>query len=149
MDDRLTIANVDIHATILQAAGLPNTSAGTSMLADRNSNGVPLYATESTSRVVRPPFCAWRTREELFVRYGTGEEEFYDYRVDPYELDNRVADPAYTTRVEELRARDDHVATLSARQRDLHVRVTEVSDLVPPLHETRHLVHDHSVQPVL
>lgn len=105
VDDRLTIANVDIHATILQAAGLPNTSAGTSMLADRNSNGVPLYATESTSRVVRPPFCAWRTREELFVRYGTGEEEFYDYRVDPYELDNRVADPAYTTRVDELRGR--------------------------------------------
>ncbi|MCB8996444.1 MAG: hypothetical protein H6528_04000 [Actinobacteria bacterium] len=93
MDDRLTIANVDIHATILQAAGLPNTSAGTSMIADRNSDGVPLFGAESTSRVVRPPFCAWRTREDLFVRYGSGEGEFYDYRVDPHELDNRIGDP--------------------------------------------------------
>ncbi len=105
VDDRLTIANVDIHATILQAAGLPNTSAGTSMLADRNNDGVPLYGAESTSRVVRPPFCAWRTREELFVRYGSGEEEFYDYRVDAHELDNRIGDATYTARIEELRGR--------------------------------------------
>lgn len=36
VDDRLTVANVDVHASILQAAGLANTSAGTSVLADRN-----------------------------------------------------------------------------------------------------------------
>jgi len=102
-DDRLTIANVDIHATVLQAAGLPNTSAGTSMLNDRNQQGVQLVGAESTSRVVRPPFCAWRTRDELFVRYGSGEEEYYDYRTDPFELDNRVDDPAARSRVEQLR----------------------------------------------
>ena len=105
VDDRLTIANVDIHATILQAAGLPNTSAGSSMMADRNSDGVPLFGAESTSRVIRPPFCAWRTREDLFVRYGSGEEEFYDYRVDPHELDNRIGDPAYATHIEQVRER--------------------------------------------
>lgn len=103
IDDRLTIANVDIHATILQAAGLPNTSMGTSVLADRNQQGVPLVGTESTSRVIRPPFCAWRTREEVFVRYGTSEEEYYDYRTDPYELTNRINDPAVATRIDELR----------------------------------------------
>jgi arylsulfatase A-like enzyme len=105
VDDRLTIANVDIHATILQAAGLPNTSAGTPMTADRNRDGVPLFGAESTSRVVRPPFCAWRTREELFVRYGSGEEEFYDYRVDPYELDNRIGDATYASRIEQVRGK--------------------------------------------
>lgn len=102
-DDRLTIANVDIHATVLQAAGLPNTSAGTSVLNDRNPEGVQLVGAESTSRVVRPPFCAWRTREELFVRYGSGEEEFYDYRTDPLELGNRIDDPAARDRIEQLR----------------------------------------------
>jgi N-acetylglucosamine-6-sulfatase len=102
-DDRLTIANVDIHATVLQAAGLVNTSAGSSVFATRNTQGVPMVGTESTSRVIRPPFCAWRTEDELFVRYGSAEEEFYDYRVDPYELVNRVEDPAYATRIEELR----------------------------------------------
>ncbi len=103
IDDRLTIANVDVAATILESASLPNTTAGTSVRAPRNADGVLMVGAESTSRVVRPPFCAWRTREELFVRYGSTEEEFYDYRVDPYELENRVADPAYSTRVEQLR----------------------------------------------
>ncbi|MBK6762633.1 MAG: sulfatase-like hydrolase/transferase [Micrococcales bacterium] len=102
-DDRLTIANVDIHATVLQAAGLPNTGAGTSVLNDRNQQGVQLVGAESTSRVVRPPFCAWRTNEELFVRYGSGEEEFYDYRTDPLELGNRIDDPTARDRIEQLR----------------------------------------------
>lgn len=108
VDSRLTVANVDVAATILAAAGLPNRTQGTPVTADRNSAGVPMVGTESTSRAVRPPFCAWRTRDELFVRYGTLEEEYYDYRVDPYELTNRVADPQYAARVDQLRqlARD-------------------------------------------
>jgi arylsulfatase A-like enzyme len=104
IDERLTIANVDITATVLQAAGLPNTSQGTSVLADRNGDGVLMVGPESATRVVRPPFCAWRTRDELFVRYGTAEEEYYDYRSDPYELTNRVDDPAVAPRVDEVRA---------------------------------------------
>lgn len=103
VDSRLTVANVDITATFLQAAGLPNTSQGTPITAERNPEGVPMVGTESTSRAVRPPFCAWRTRDELFVRYGTTEEEFYDYRVDPYELTNRINDAAYAARIEQLR----------------------------------------------
>ncbi len=103
VDSRLTIANVDLTATFLQAAGLPNTAQGTPITAERNADGVPLVGTESTSRVVRPPFCGWRTRDELFVRYGTTEEEFYDYRIDPYELTNRINEPAYAPRIEQLR----------------------------------------------
>ncbi len=103
VDDRLTVANVDVHASILQAAGLANTSAGTSVLTDRNQQGAPLVGAESTSRVVRPPFCAWRTREELFVRYGSAEEEYYDYRTDPYELVNLIDDPSRAARIDTLR----------------------------------------------
>lgn len=102
-DDRLTIANVDISATILETAGLPNTTMGTSVRMDRHADGVPMVGTESTSRVIRPPFCAWRTRDELFVRYGTSEEEYYDYRVDPDELFNRIQDPGYAARIDALR----------------------------------------------
>ncbi len=105
VDDRLTVANVDVSATILQAAGLPNTTAGTSVLSDRNQDGVPMVGAESTSRVIRPPFCAWRTRDELFVRYGSTEEEYYDYRVDPYEMTNLIGNPGYAQRIEELRGR--------------------------------------------
>ena len=104
VDDRLTIANVDVSATVLQAAGLPNTTAGTSVRTDRNQDGVLMVGAESTSRVIRPPFCAWRTRDELFVRYGSTEEEYYDYRVDPYEMTNLISDPTYAQRIEELRS---------------------------------------------
>jgi arylsulfatase A-like enzyme len=104
VDPRLTVANVDVAATILQTAGLPNRTQGTPVTAERNTEGVLMVSAESTSRAVRPPFCAWRTRDELFVRYGTAEEEFYDYRADPHELQNRVADPVFRNRVEQLRA---------------------------------------------
>lgn len=103
VDPRLTVANTDVSATVLQAAGLPNTTDGASLLGDRNELGVLLVGTESSTRAPRPPYCAWRTREELYVRYGTGEEEFYDYRTDPWELLNRVGDPGYAARIGQLR----------------------------------------------
>ncbi|MGZ8493883.1 MAG: sulfatase family protein [Gemmatirosa sp.] len=37
-----------------------------------------------------------RTSRYMFAVYGNGEEELYDLQVDPYELDNRAFDPAYT-----------------------------------------------------
>jgi hypothetical protein len=39
----------------------------------------------------------------LFVRYATGDEEFYDYRNDPWELSNAIADPVHAARIEQLR----------------------------------------------
>lgn len=105
IDDRLRIANVDLTATILEAAGLPNTSQGRPVRGPGHVDGAALVGVEATSRVVRPPFCGWRTEDELFVRYGTGEEEYYDYRSDPYELVNRVAAPGAADRVAALRQR--------------------------------------------
>ena len=37
-----------------------------------------------------------RTSRYMFAVYGNGEEELYDLQVDPYELENRSFDPAYT-----------------------------------------------------
>jgi arylsulfatase A-like enzyme len=41
------------------------------------------------------PYEAIRTERYLYVNYSTGEEELYDLREDPYELDNVAADPDY------------------------------------------------------
>ncbi len=37
-----------------------------------------------------PPFSGIRTKDELYVKYDTGEEEYYNLRTDPYELSNGV-----------------------------------------------------------
>ena len=38
-----------------------------------------------------PSYCGLRSARRMYVRYATGEEEFYDLRKDPYQLEN-VAD---------------------------------------------------------
>jgi hypothetical protein len=55
-----------------------------------------------------PPWEAVRTRDLKLIRYGDGTEELYDLggRVgppDPFEMDNRVRDPAYAQVLAELR----------------------------------------------
>ncbi len=37
-----------------------------------------------------PPFKAIRTSDTLYAEYDTGEREFYDLTIDPYQLDNIV-----------------------------------------------------------
>ncbi len=41
-----------------------------------------------------PVYHAVRTPRYVYVEYDTGDRELYDLQADPYELDNRVADPA-------------------------------------------------------
>jgi N-acetylglucosamine-6-sulfatase len=47
-------------------------------------------------------YSALRMEHSLFVRYGTGEREYYDLREDPYQLENRAAslEPARLRRLE-------------------------------------------------
>jgi arylsulfatase A-like enzyme len=55
-----------------------------------------------------PPFNALRSSDALYVEYDTGEREFYDLTVDPYQLDNiidQVPEPVlseYRQRLEAL-----------------------------------------------
>jgi N-acetylglucosamine-6-sulfatase len=42
-----------------------------------------------------PAYCAVRTTRYLFVKYETGEEELYDLRRDPYELQNEASNPTF------------------------------------------------------
>lgn len=96
--DRLVL-NVDIAATIAKAAGVRFPSDGMDMLGDRQRSGVVLEAMEGYHD--RPPYCGWRSKNRMYVRWATGEEELYDYRSDPYEQHN-LAD---RKRYDELRKR--------------------------------------------
>ena len=51
-----------------------------------------------------PAYCGYRTAEELFVRYATGDEEYYRYSKDPYELKNRALLPSAQSNVAKLRS---------------------------------------------
>ena len=39
-------------------------------------------------------FCGVRTADAKYIKYASGEEEFYDLVIDPYELANDPADEA-------------------------------------------------------
>jgi N-acetylglucosamine-6-sulfatase len=106
--DPALVSNVDIAPTIAAATGAgmswtegksllplllsPQSPWRNDLLLEHGTGGPP------------PSYCGDRTRNSMYARYATGEEEFYDLRIDPYELQNRVGDPTYTTRVQ--RARD-------------------------------------------
>lgn len=104
-DSRVVAANVDLTATILGVAGIRRRSDGVPLTGRPGRDGVPLQGAQRDSGryTSRPPYCGWRTATDMFARYGSGEEEYYDYATDPYELDNRVADPAVAARVAVLR----------------------------------------------
>lgn len=52
-----------------------------------------------------PTYCAVRGERYKYVLYQTREEELYDLRFDPYELQNQASNPALVVLKERLRAR--------------------------------------------
>jgi arylsulfatase A-like enzyme len=106
------VLNLDLAPTLLELAGLspPDPIDGRSLVpllsgsepgdwrSDALIEGWPNYA-ESV-----PAYSALRSRELLFVEYGTKERELYDLRRDPYQLENRI-DTASSEQVDELAAR--------------------------------------------
>jgi N-acetylglucosamine-6-sulfatase len=55
------------------------------------------------------PYEAIRSERYLYVGYSTGQEELYDLREDPYELDNVAGDPAYAATKRALARRLDQL----------------------------------------
>jgi arylsulfatase A-like enzyme len=113
VDARLAL-NIDVAATVAAAASAPHPDvAGRSLLQSWGRGGFVLEAagTEAEgglngTNVRRPPYCGWRTARFLFVHYGNGREELYDYADDPWELrDRRGTDPVRQRRLRE-RARE-------------------------------------------
>jgi N-acetylglucosamine-6-sulfatase len=52
-----------------------------------------------------PAYCGSHTRLYSYVKYSTNEEELYDLRADPYQLQNRVTDPSYQPALDRMRTK--------------------------------------------
>ena len=103
VDNRLT-GNIDIAATIADAAGTTMKTDGQSLLGDQRRTGLLLEAAYS-EELNRPPYCGWRDDDWLFAHYATGEEELYSVPNDPEELHNLASDPAQAAVLASLRAK--------------------------------------------
>jgi arylsulfatase A-like enzyme len=106
------VTNIDFAPTAAQLAGVEATGAdGRSLLPLLMSPAAPwrddfLIEHEEITGIPDPPtFCGVRTTDHLYVQYATGEEELYDLRTDPYELDNAVDDPGSAPLLGALRLR--------------------------------------------
>jgi N-acetylglucosamine-6-sulfatase len=99
--DRRIALNVDVPVTIAAAARATTVRVeGRNLLTTWRRTGFVLEAAGAQApggngtNVTRPPYCGWRTRRYLYVRYGNGRTELYDYRTDPWELTDRTKDPS-------------------------------------------------------
>jgi arylsulfatase A-like enzyme len=101
--------NIDLAPTIADAAGIPHPATdGRSLLPVLAGNArwrsdFLVEHLEGTNPI--PTYCAVRSERWMYVRYTTGEEELYDLRDDPYELENLAANPADHQVLEGRRAR--------------------------------------------
>jgi N-acetylglucosamine-6-sulfatase len=104
VDNRLVTANIDVSATILKAADLPNSTSGVPLGNPINRSGVPLMASrERIERGLgRPAYCGFRTDTAAFIRYASGEEEYYDLSKDPAMMENVRWKKNYKARVSQL-----------------------------------------------
>jgi N-acetylglucosamine-6-sulfatase len=86
--------NADLAPTIVDAA---------QARANRAMNGISILTDAEHPRrklgrmllIEGDNFHAIRTERYKFVQYDDGEQELYDLRLDPYELQNQVTNPAY------------------------------------------------------
>src|SRR5947208_900245 len=98
------ITSLDYAPTFMQAAGLPSSLDGESLLPLVGGGGgwVPQDAVliehansdNPDSRVKVPPYCGVRVSGYLYAQYATGEQELYDLSNDLFELTNVAAEPA-------------------------------------------------------
>lgn len=86
--------NVDLAATMADAAGIAVETEGRSllpvMLGEGSWRKSFLFEHFNKPRSI-PSYCGFRDARWKYVQYGTGEEEIYDLRADPYELSNLQA----------------------------------------------------------
>lgn len=82
-------ANIDIAPTVYEAAGVDPDYVvdGRSLLSGPERSQI-LLESEIDSRWGTPAWSALWSPESTYVRYDTGEREFYDNVLDPYQLKN-------------------------------------------------------------
>jgi arylsulfatase A-like enzyme len=96
-------ANIDIAPTALDLAGVkvPSWMDGRSLRPFFDGGGAPdswrtallIENMEGAGEITpRPAYAGVRYEEEVYVEYADGEEEYYDLKTDPYQLENRPED---------------------------------------------------------
>ena len=99
VSERLTL-NIDVTATIAEAAGISMAMDGRSALTT-DRQGTVLEQMNSG----RPPYCGYRTKDWLYVRWSRGRgEELYHYPTDPHEKNSLHNDPRHAAKKAELAA---------------------------------------------
>jgi N-acetylglucosamine-6-sulfatase len=80
------VNNLDIAPTIADAAGIPfhTNGDGRSLLSSRTRYDFVIEGGVGSPHA----FCGIRSAERMYVKYKTGEVEFYNLNRDPYELQN-------------------------------------------------------------
>jgi arylsulfatase A-like enzyme len=100
--------NIDLAPTFADVAGTTAPGAEGSSLLPLLRGGGASWRTDFLIEHAGkgpPAYCAAHSRRYSYVKYSTGEEELYDLRTDPYELDNRAADPGYAGPLDAMRSR--------------------------------------------
>lgn len=108
------VNQLDAVATMTELAGAGPFGEGKSLLGVPRAT-LPLEASPSRGGMLRRPgFCGVRTDRYLYLHYTDGTIELYDYRRDPYELDNKFGDPKYLMTPLRLENKLDPACNLSA-----------------------------------
>jgi N-acetylglucosamine-6-sulfatase len=97
------VLNVDIASTIAAATGASMRTDGLDILGDKARKGFVLEAMDGYN--YRPAYCGWRTKNRMFVQWNTGEQELFDYRLDPAERTNLAHRKSWRPVKKELRAK--------------------------------------------
>lgn len=102
----MVAANIDLAPTIESVTGVDFPRMDGRDLSNMIATGTPprnFLTLESKGKGAG--YCGLRSIDTLFVHYGDGFEELYDYTADPYEMSNVAGDPANAALVDDLRAR--------------------------------------------
>src|SRR4051812_19410074 len=109
--DSHLVVNIDIAPTIADLAGVSDHGAEGRSLVPLLRESHPPWRSDfllehmKSDPVGPPSFCGVRGENEVYVLYATGEEELYDLRSDPYELDNLASKPGEESTLRGFRER--------------------------------------------
>jgi arylsulfatase A-like enzyme len=88
VDERL-VTNCDIAPTLAELSGATLGDVSGQSLLSEDERSVVLLENRPAATV---PYRALRSKDWLYVEWDSGERELYDYRTDPFELENALAE---------------------------------------------------------